>query len=141
MKVIATALLILTAVSAGAGDAPHWAEYFKVFADVRNETVQSIIEQADAALAGVGFHRDSTGTGYPGNALPGIFASYSANGSAKAQILQASSPECLVFSATNYDRASMGLVDRAGAAVEARFRAAFGPNVKFYSDAKCSIPL
>jgi hypothetical protein len=32
-------------------------------------------------------------------------------------------------------------VHRAGAAIEARFRTAFGTNVTFYSDAKCSIAL
>jgi hypothetical protein len=141
VKVIAIGLSILVWISARADDAPRWAEYFKVFAAVKNETEASIVAEADAALAPVGFHRDSTGTRYPGNSLPGIFASYSANDSASALILQASSPECLVFSATNYDRGTIGLVDRAGVAIEARFRAAFGPNVKFYSDAKCTLAL
>jgi hypothetical protein len=134
-------LAILALTSAAADDAPPWAEYFKVFAAVRNETEASIIREADAALAGLGFMRDSSGTVSPGNLLPGIFASYEANGSASARIIQASSPECLAFSATNRDRGRMGLADRAGAAIEARFRAAFGANVKFYSDAKCTLPL
>jgi hypothetical protein len=141
VKVLAIVLLVLTAIPVRADDAPRWAEYFKVFAAVRNETEESIIAQADAALAPLGFQRDSTGTGYPGNLIPGIFASYRANDSARAQILQASSPECLVFSAANYDRGQIGLVDRAGAAIKARFRAAFGLNVKFYSDAKCTLAL
>jgi len=141
VRVSALFVCVLVALSARADDAPRWAEYFKVFAAVRNETVESIIAQADAALAPIGFRRDSEGTTYPGNSLPGIFASYGANGSARAQILQASSPDCLVFSATNRDRGKIGLAARAGAAIEARFRAAFGPNVKFYTDAKCTLAL
>jgi hypothetical protein len=141
VKGIVIVLSILVATSGRANDEPRWAEYFKVFAAVRNETEESIIAEADAALATVGFHRDSTGTGYPEGAVPGIFASYAANDSARALILQASSPECLAFSATNYDRAKSGLVDRAGNAIKARFRAAFGTNVQFYSDAKCRVAL
>jgi hypothetical protein len=141
VKIITIVLSLLAAIPASADDAPHWAEYFKVFAAVRNETVGSIIAEADAALAPLGFHRNSTGSGYPGNSLPGIFAAYSANGSASAQIVQAASAECLAFSAANYDASRIGFVDRAGAAIQARFRAAFGPNVKFYSDAKCTLAL
>jgi len=141
VKILVMAISIVAGIAARADDAPRWAEYFKVFAAVQNETEASIIAEADAALAPVGFHRDSTGTTYPGNSLPVIFASYTTNDSARALILQASSPDCLVFSATNHDRSSPGLADRAGAAIEARFRAAFGPNVRFYSDAKCMLPL
>lgn len=141
MKGAGVLVFVLAALCASADTTPRWAEYFKVFAAVRNETVESIIAQADAALAPLGFHRDSEDTTYPGNSLPGIFASYEASGSARAQILQASSPECLVFSATNRDRGKIGLAHRAGAAIEARFRAAFGPNVAFYSDAKCTLAL
>lgn len=137
---LATLLVTVAAIPAGAADVPHWAEYFKVFAAVRNETEQSIIAEADTALAPLGFRRDSS-VGYPGSSGPGIFASYSASNSAAAQIIQASSPECLTFSAKNDDRNRMGLVDRAGAAIESRFRAAFGPNVQFYSDAKCRVAL
>jgi len=133
------ALWMLAPIAARAHDAQPWAEYFKLFAAVRNETVEAIIAQADTALAPLGFHRDSTGTSNPGNLMPGIFASYSTNDSATALILQASSPECLAFSATNHDSSRAGLADRAGAAIRATFQAAFGPNVKFYSDAKCTL--
>ena len=141
MKIITAVFSIIAAVSASTTNSPPWAEYFKVFAAVRNETEESIIAAADAALASVGFRRDSLGTRSPGGGRPGIFASYKAGGSATALILQASSSECLVFSATNHDRGTIGLVDRAGAAITARFRLAFGPNVHFYSDAKCSLAL
>jgi hypothetical protein len=134
-------LSIFAAISTGAADAPQWSEYFKVFAAVRNETEESIIAEADAALAPLGFMRDSTRIGYPGAPGPGIFASYTASQWAGALIIQASSPECLTFSAKNDDRSKIGLVDRAGAAIKARFRAAFGPNVQFYSDAKCRVAL
>jgi hypothetical protein len=140
-SLIVMTLFTLVGIPARAGDAPRWAEYFKVFAAVRNETEASIIAEADVALAPVGFHRDSTDMRYPGNFVPGIFASDSASDSSSASIMQASSPECLVFSARNSDVGKTGLVDRAGAAIEARFRAAFGPNVKFYSDAKCTLAL
>ena len=140
MRVVGVVIFLFAAIAAMA-DAPRWSEQFKVFADVRNETEDSVIAEADAALAPVGFHRDSAGSRDPRGLLPGIFASYSANESATATIVQASSPECLAFSATNYDRGNVGLVDRAGAAVKAGFRAAFGANVKFYSDAKCTIVL
>ncbi len=141
MKYVVAVLSIVAALSASAGDSPSWAEYFKVFAAVRNESEESIIAEADAALAIVGFHRDSTGIRNPDSERPGIFASYRTDDAATATILQASSPECLVFSAASHDRRTIGLVDRAGAAIKARFRSAFGPNVKFYSDAKCTLAL
>ena len=139
--VVAVVLCCLAANFTSAGDEPRWGEYFKVFAAVRNETEESIIAAADAALAPLGFSRESTGTASPGNLMPGIFASYETKGSARALIAQGSSPECLVFSAKNYDPGKKGLVERAGAAIEARFRTAFGPDVSFFSDAKCTLPL
>ena len=142
VQLMAALLGTVAAIPAGAADVSRWAEYFKVFAAVRNETEESVIAAADAALAPLGFQRDSAGIGYPGSTAPGIFASYRVGTTgASAQIIQASSPECLAFSATNDDRSRMGLVDRAGAAIQARFRAAFGPNVQFYSDAKCRVAL
>jgi hypothetical protein len=138
---VAVMVLFVIAAIAAMADAPRWSEHLKVFADVTNETVGSILAEADAALAPMGLHRDSVGTSDPGGLLPGIYASYRADESATATIVQGSSPECLAFSATNYDRRNVGLVDRARAAIKARFRAAFGANVRFYSDAKCTIPL
>jgi hypothetical protein len=140
-RVVVMILLVFAAVSATADDAPRWSEHFKVFAAVRNETEDSIIAEADAALSPLGFHRDSIGTTDPAGLIPGIFASYRGKDSASAMIVQASSPECLAFSASNYDRVDSGLVDRAGAAIKGHFRAAFGANVRFYSDAKCSLAL
>jgi hypothetical protein len=121
-----------------AGDSGPWLESSKVYATVANASDASIIAEGDAALAPLGFHRDSKGTTYPGNLVPGIFASYKAGNSVAAMIVEGSRPGCIVFAATNYDVHSAGLVKSAAAAIEARFRKSFGNSLTFFSDSNCS---
>jgi hypothetical protein len=141
MRVIVLVLLTLVPPDAVADEPTGWTEHALIYLTVASHSDSAIIAEADAALASLGFHRDSVGTTYPGNLVPGIFASYKAGGLAAAMIVEASRTGCLVFSATNYDHGAAGLVEKAQAAVQARFRKSFGKDVAFFSDAKCTIAL
>jgi|SRR6266699_2280416 len=141
MRVIALVLLSVVARGATADETPRWNESVQIFATVANFSDAAIIAEADAALSPLRFHRDSTGTTYPGNLIPGIFASYKAAELAAAMIVQASRPGCIVFSATNYNKGAAGLVDRAGAAIKTRFRVTFGKDVRFFTDPNCTVAL
>ncbi len=140
MRLVALVLFgaVIGSVGAAEDGSGRWVEYSHVYATIANFSDASIIAEGDAALAPLGFHRDSTGTTYPGNLVPGISASYKAGGLAAAMIVQGSRPGCIVFSATNYDAPAAGLVNSAAAAIEARFKKSFGGSLKFFSDAKCS---
>ena len=130
--------MITGSVGAAEDGSGRWVEYSHVYVTVATFSDASIIAEGDAALAPLGFHRDSIGTTYPGNLVPGISASYKAGALAAAMIVQGSRPGCIVFSATNYDEHAAGLVDSAAAAIEARFRKSFGDSLKLFSDARCS---
>jgi hypothetical protein len=131
-------LIITGSASEAKNDPDRWSESAHVYATVGSFSDVSIIAESDAALAPLGFHRDSSGTTYPHNLVPGIFASYKARGSAAAILVQGSRPGCLVFSATNYEQHAAGLAQSAAAAVEARFRKSFGHSLRLFSDAGCT---
>lgn len=142
MKFIASVLLVLVAGSVGVGASEdgsgRWVEYSSVYATIAHVPDWSIIAEDDAALAPLGFHRDSNGTTYPGKLIPGISADYKAGDLAGAILVQGSRPGCIVFSATDYARRSGGLVGSAAAAIKARFAKAFGKGITFFADAGCT---
>jgi len=138
MKTAAVILFGFVACNVWADAPRRWDESFQIFATVAKVDDTTIIAEADAALTPLGFHRDSTGTTYPGNFVPGIFASYKAGNLAAAMIVEASRAGCIVFSVTNYDKAAAGFAGRAGAAIRARFRGSFATGVSFFSDPECT---
>lgn len=142
MKFIASVVLVLVAGSVGVGASEdgsrRWVEYSSVYATISHISDSSIIAESDAALAPLGFHRDSYGTTYPARLIPGIFADYKAGNLAAAMLVQGSRPGCIVFSATNCARRSRGLVGSAAAAINARFAKAFGQAMTFFADAACT---
>lgn len=131
-------LVVTDPASAAKDGLGRWSESAHVYATIANFGDASIIAESDAALAPLGFHRDSSGTTYPYHLVPGIFASYKARDSAAAMIVQGSRPGCLVFSATNYEQHAAGLAQSAAAAIEARFRKSFGQSLRLFSDAGCT---
>jgi hypothetical protein len=115
-----------------------WVEHSDVYATVANFSDDSIIAEGDAALKPLGFHRDSTATRNSEAPVHGIFAAYKANDSAGAVIHGGSRPGCIAFSVTNFNERAVGFANSAAAAVEARFRKAFGDSLALFSDAKCA---
>jgi len=139
MRVVALVLLSVVAHPVGAaGEGSDWVEDSHVYATVANFSDASIIAEGDAALAPLGFQRESTGTTYPGGQVPGIFAFYKSGDLAAAMISQGSRAGCIVFSTTNYDEHAAGLTKSAAAAIEARFKKSFGDALKLFSDGNCS---
>ena len=141
MKIVALGLsawVVTGSVCAAEGGLDRWSEYAHVYATVVNVSDTSIVAEGDAALAPLGFHRDSSGTRYPHNLVPGIFASYKTHGLAAPIIVQGSRAGCIAFSATNYEQHAAGLAQSAVDAIEARFRKSFGDSLKLFSDAGCT---
>jgi hypothetical protein len=137
MKISIFVTLVLSAACCTAADAPRWLESIQIFATVVESSNAAIIREADAALAPIGFRRDSKGDTYPGGLVEGIFASYSSGDLARAMIVEGSRENCIVFSVTNYDKTKEGLVVASGKAIKEQLMTSFGTKVRLFSDASC----
>ena len=135
-SVLPLLLFSILAVSV-AGESQRWTESSMVYATFAHTTDSDIVAAVDAALSPLQFRRETTGTRYPGNLVPGIFASYAHGDLAKGLLVEAAVPGCIVFSVSNYARESAGLPASAVANYRARLGEHFGENVTFYSDAMC----
>lgn len=140
MKLLAI-LLIASSTVCTADDSEHWQEHRLIYMTISGVSDLRVISEADLAIAPLGWRRDSSGTTYPGNLVPGIFASYKSGALAAAMLVQASRTGCMVFSASNYEERESGLVVKATDAVRTRFTKVFGAAAKYYSDPQCTVPL
>jgi hypothetical protein len=137
MRSVLPPLLVAIFGVAVADETQRWMESSMVFVTVAHASDSDIIAEVDVALSPLNFHRETTGTRYPGDLMPGIFASYALGNLTKGLLVQASAPGCMVFSVSNYVRDTAGLSSTAVAAFKSHLQDHFGKDAKFYSDDMC----